>query len=220
MSTYEALLQAVRDNNPKFALRHTKEPEQQFLKRMLNDLADLTDEQFDAMPQEAQDWFNHAVNEELNKHKEVTPPDGFADGPSHDTGVRRTRSKIQSNEGEKPVMAETEQTAQTEQATTTDQVTAEKPTRKRAARVSSNGEVSDEFQRKAPFGGVRGGSRKEFSVRTLRALVIKDPDITVDDLVAKAHDAGEVYSRTTVNLARNQTLEMIRIAKEAGRWQE
>ena len=208
MSTYESLLEAVRDNNAKFALRHTKEPEQQFLKRMLNDLADLSDEQFDAMPQDAQDWFNHAVNEELNKHKEVTPPDGFADGPSADAGTRRTtRPKINGDESKMTDAEKTEAVADAD----------EKPRRKRAARNGSPSPTA-ETARKQPFGGARGGSRKEFSVRTLRKLVIEDPDITVDDLMAKATEAGEAYSRTTVSLARNQTLEMIETAKQAGHW--
>jgi len=211
MSTYENLLQAVRKNNDKFALRHTKEPEQQFLKRMLNDLADLTDEQFDEMPQDAQDWFNHAVNEELNKHKEVTPPDGFAEGPSHDTGTRRAmRPKI--NGGEDTKMSDAADNAEP---------AAEKPARKRAARNSGDRSVETSVgnDRKPPFGGARGGSRKEFSVRTLRKLVIENPDVSVDELMAKATDAGEVYSRTTVTLARNQALEMVEMAKQSGHWQ-
>ena len=209
MSTYESLLEGVRDANPKFALRHSKEPEQTFLKRMLNDLADLSDDQFDALPQEAQDWFNHAVNEELNKHKEVTPPDGFADAEPADKGVRR-RTRPVPNGGDEPKMTDAEETEAVANAD------AEKPARKRAARKSDN--EPEEVSRKAPFGGARGGARKEFSVRTIRKLVVEDPNITVDDLMAKATAAGEMYSRNTVNLARNQTLEMIEVAKQSGHW--
>lgn len=216
MSTYEALLKTVTDNNSKFAARHTKEPEQQYLKRMLNELADLSDEQFDELPQDAQDWFNHAVNEELNKHKEVTPPNGFADAVPADAGPRRRSRPVVTNSGEnEPAMTDADET---EQIAAADAKAAKTP-RKRAATGNGEGEPNSGPKRAAPFGGARGGSRKEFSVRTIRKLVIQDPSITVDTLMERATEAGETYSRNTVNLARNQTLEMIEVAKQSGHWQ-
>jgi hypothetical protein len=59
---------------------------------------------------------------------------------------------------------------------------------------------------------------KDFSVRTIRKLVISNPAITVNELMVAAKEAGNPLKRSTVRLARNQALDFIANAKESGHW--
>jgi hypothetical protein len=63
-------------------------------------------------------------------------------------------------------------------------------------------------------------ARKEFSVRTIRKLVIQNPSITVDELMEAAQKAGNPLKRATVRLARIQALDAIAVMKETGHWQD
>lgn len=248
MSVYDALFNAVTENKPDFAKPHTKEPEQQFLKRMLDHIADLSDAQFEALPEDAQNWFNFAVSEELNKRKEVTPPEGFAEAKMADEGPKKISRPVILNreqlQAQQPPQPEPEPerepvspqptpqpTPQPELVAAAPQPTAaapqwaqqpqngQEPPRKRRGRPPKNAtpQTVARPEPRRPFAGSHG-ARKEFSVRTLRQLVIENPTITTDMLMAKANESGEVFARTTVNAARNQTLEMIDVAKQMGHW--
>ena len=60
--------------------------------------------------------------------------------------------------------------------------------------------------------------RKEFSIRTIRKMVIHNPAITVQELMIAARQAGNPLKRSSVSLARRQALEMIQSARESGHW--
>jgi hypothetical protein len=59
--------------------------------------------------------------------------------------------------------------------------------------------------------------RKEFTVRSVRKIVIQNPAITVQELMEAAEKAGNPLARSTVSLARSQVL-LIAAAREAGHW--
>jgi hypothetical protein len=51
-------------------------------------------------------------------------------------------------------------------------------------------------------------------------MVIKDPTITIEELMAAAADAGQNFKSETAAAARRMALEFISVARKAGHWQD
>lgn len=58
LNLYEAALAAVREHDPNFAVRHNKENEQVFLKRLLGTLSEVAEGIWNALPEGVQTWYN------------------------------------------------------------------------------------------------------------------------------------------------------------------
>ena len=62
-------------------------------------------------------------------------------------------------------------------------------------------------------------ARKEgYTMRDLRRAVVKDPKITVDELIKEAEAANATFSRSSVNLALQTTRTVIELAREENHW--
>jgi len=240
MSIYESLLNAVRGSNPAFALQHAKESEQTYLKRILNEIADIPDDAFEAMPENAQLWFNFAVNKELNVQKPITPPEGMEPPPPEAPPKIQRARPIMNGSGDAqeaqpaapavaaPPVQSPPQRSVIEQApvppmppepppvaaappAAAEPPVAAEPSRKRQARGESKFERGKERKER---------KRKAFSVRSVRKMVVENPELSVDDLWDACERAGQDYTRSTIVLARGQALELINIVKETGHWRD
>ena len=76
MNIHAEVLKNVKIMNPKFKVQTAKEEDQAYLVRVLEALAGGTKEQFEAMPKEAQNWFDTAC-EAANEGKSMPLPEGF-----------------------------------------------------------------------------------------------------------------------------------------------
>lgn len=78
LTVYDHLLDAAKAVKADFAPKHAKEQVQDFYKRMVLVLADMSDEIWASLPEEAQLWFN-AATEAVNGNAEVAELPGFAE---------------------------------------------------------------------------------------------------------------------------------------------
>jgi len=240
MTTYETLLSTVRRHNPAFAVQHAKENEQAFLRRFLTEIASVPDDMFESMPENVQIWFNHAVTEELNAQRPVTAPEGMQPpAPEAPPKIQRARPIINGSGDPAQAAAQEAQAAPAPQPQApaqpepTQPVPHPEPTQPApheptpAPSAAPQAAPAQEVPRKRraareePAPKLRKQRvRKAFSMRSVRKMVVENPNLTIDDLWDACERAGEDYTRSTIVLARGQALEMMDIVKETGHWRD
>jgi hypothetical protein len=102
MTVYEEILEALK--NEDFLPWEEGEDAQSYLLRLIGAVSELPNEKWEALSQEAQDWFNTA-GEAVNNEEPAPPPPGFGfTKPEQKKGRKKSRSsrKESSENGEKP----------------------------------------------------------------------------------------------------------------------
>lgn len=84
-NVHQALLEAAQAHIPpgkkKFAPRAKSEALPAYLTRLVERIAEVPQEMFDAMPEPAQAWFNKSA-EDLNERRDLTAPEGIDPDPA------------------------------------------------------------------------------------------------------------------------------------------
>lgn len=75
-SVYDVLLSVGRSAQPKFPVLAAAETDADYLARLAQAVSSVSKEAFDAMPLEAQNWFDRAADA-LNGGSEIPLPDGY-----------------------------------------------------------------------------------------------------------------------------------------------
>jgi hypothetical protein len=188
----EALLRKKTATKPK-----VKEPREDFLIRLLEEVEKLSDDDWEKLGQEpggtaAQKWCNDAVDA---RKAENSLPDFVA--PDENGEVEEQEGDDE--EEEKAVVKKAKKVnARSAKAPPEDEDGA--PAKVKAAKVkaAANG----------PLDGIK--------VR-IKDLVIDEPHITLEDLLAKLSKGGDKMSRMTVSSVRSETRHTLRVLKQRGK---
>lgn len=89
--TYPALMDAARSHNQAFKPPHAQEDRQIFLKRLASTVAQLTDADFEALPEEAQKWHGDAVDH-INDATPLPPVPGMDEHLAAATPVKPAKA--------------------------------------------------------------------------------------------------------------------------------
>lgn len=220
ITTEEALLRKMVATKPK-----AKEPREDFLARLLDGVEKLEDKDWEKMGQEpggtaAQQWCNDAVDARKGE-KEL--PDFVA-------AADEEADAEDDAEGEADDVAEDEAE---DEAGAADDDEEDKPVKKAKAKVVAKTKVkakaakvakAEPEEKEAPAKSLRAKSAKlpsngpidGIKVR-IKDLVIDEPNIPLEDLLAKLSKGGDKMSRMTVSSVRSETRHTLRVLKQKGK---
>lgn len=194
-TVYDELLTAVQAADPAFADQGRKETTHAYMQRFVKGIAALDEETWNALSDEATEWNNTTVKA-IKAKKDYDLPEGFEDPeqpaepePEPEPAARPAAAR----KGAAPAPAAARPAARPAPA----------PAKKAAAAPAAR-------QARVPKEG--------YTMREMRRSVVKNPQITVDDLEAEATENGVEFSRNSINLALQTTRTVIDLAREEGYW--
>jgi len=215
ISQEEALLRDWTKTKPK-----GKEARQSFLNRLLDATEQLADEEWDKLGQEpggteAQNWSNNAVT----ARKEEKPlPDFIAasdeeeetEDEPHD--AEEAEEAEEAGEEEPAEKEEPKVKAKTTKAKSTKaKAPAKAPAAKPKPKVAAKEAAPKKLGKKAAPPSADG-----IKVR-IKAAVIDDPHIALDELLDKLSKGGAKMSRMTVASVRSETRHTLRVLQDMGK---
>lgn len=224
-----------------------KDDRQMWLKRLVTSVQEIEPDEWSALSQPAQEWYNAAV-EEIEDDKDISEPDDEAgsgeaeeenNGNTEDTEDEEggdNDGDDSDDSGEKePEPAPRRRGAKAEEA---------QPARGRAAAKSEKAEAepkrgsSKKGDAKATAEAKKGSSRREAdsdddksakkprassggkpagAQATIKRAIIENPMISMDDLVAAANKAGYQPTRIAISTIRSGMMQTLRIMKDMGK---
>jgi hypothetical protein len=206
-SLFAELLDFIHEHGDKSfpSQPHRKSTVQEYLGKLVQAVSDIDEKTFEAeLSPEAQDWANNGINA-LNDQKEVELPEGFEPPATSERQSRRERRG-----SEKTEAAAGKAEAGAAEGNGADSSTKESRAAARAARKAA----------KAEGGGEKGHKMRTpktgFTTRSLRKLVIQNPNISLDEMAAEAKKAGTEFARSTLTVVRQSALITCSIVKECG----
>ena len=236
LTVFDGLIDTAREHLPSFAEQGQREKAADFLRRLVSVLGEIPDETYDCLTDAERAWLDPAVLA-FNAQEDIAFPDGFVDAfvpvkaarptlVAPPAALARTRPVLA--RPEPPGVLVHEPTgdvddAPPEPAQPIRRVAAVPATAPAAAPPaaprrgrppgSRNGTTA-----RAPAEHVSRGPRsvKEgFTVRTVRRMIIENPDITVDELEKAAQAAGgDPLKRSTLVQQQMTTKNVIAIYEE------
>lgn len=194
-TVFQALLNFVHEHGDTDfpSTPNRKEKPQAYLEKFVQAISDVDEKTFDENVDEAaQEWFAAAVNA-MNANEEVTAPEGF-EVPAA-TSKRAERATLKQNKEAAKAEAEAGEGE------------AEKPKRKRREKAEAEAGPRGHRMRKAKAG---------FTTRSLRRLVIENPEISLEEMDRVAKEAGATFARSTLTVVRQSALITCSIVRECG----
>jgi hypothetical protein len=178
-----------------------------YIENLMEGVSNLDKEDWDGLSEDARNWYNDAVRA-TQAEEEFEFPEGFApkDAPPMKKAVAENTASEEEGESE---TAEDDET-QTEDAGEEDAA----PAKKTRGRPRGNGKVKEKKEPSERKSRVSPG----FTLRTIRRMVVKNPDITVAELQKAAADEGIQYTTGSLQMAVQSTKIVVGIVKETGHW--
>jgi hypothetical protein len=180
------------------------ESRQKYLRRLHDDVKDMDDDEWEALSDGAQKWYNQAADARNDKED---LPDFAGVTAEEDDEVAKTTSKKES--GDKPAAAsKTDKPSKTSKpAAAADNGGDEAPAKKKAAAGKPEKSESKPSRSEAKGDGIK---------MRIKRLVIKNPKTTVEDLMTALEKNGDTMSRFTVSAVRSETRHTIKVLKDLG----
>ncbi|MBO0736425.1 MAG: hypothetical protein J2P48_07635 [Alphaproteobacteria bacterium] len=237
---YDHLLGLVNKRS-KFAPLTEKETDRSYLSRLTHAVSGSTKDDFDAMPEEAQEWFDLAA-EALNEERpEVPVPDGYDremilhPPPPAKPKIGRPKAAAKERaETEERALEQVERVVEAEQASVHPEST-ERPEKQPAASTKSTEgtkRAADTGARTATAKRTAGGrfaaNRKSQPLAVndgaaistmIRRLVVADEKAPVDQIAKLMKQRFKVdmsKRKTTISTVRYDTIATLRVIKEYG----
>jgi hypothetical protein len=186
----------------------TKEGEsrQKYLRRLHDDVKDMDDDEWEALSDSAQKWYNQAADARNNK--EDLPDFAGATAEEDDEVAKTTSTK---DSGDKPAASKTNKASKTTKAAATADNDGDEPVSKKKA--AAKPEKSESKSESKPS---RSEAKGDGIKMRIKRLVIKNPTTTVDDLMTALEKNGDTMSRFTVSAVRSETRHTIKVLKDLG----
>lgn len=184
---------ASADKSEKFKGRGKSETLADYLARLVERIAEVPQEVFDTMSQEAQTWYNEAVDL-LNEEKELPVPPGMdIEGETEvKSSTRKAPAKGKADKAEKK---------------------AKEPKAKKEKVVKVPKEKLVGLARVRPREGASIG-------RTIRAALIEDQSLSADDLRAALDKAGfKDVNKSTISTMTADILRTLYVAADMGKFE-
>lgn len=215
------------------------EDRQNFLARLLQKSQDLENDAWEDLTEAAQRWVNEATkadnddseipdfdaldedgeDEEEGEDKKSTKKAGTKkkgkanDEDEEDDGgksSKRKRSRSDDDEGEEDSSSGDEEDGDEEDNEEEEAMASKKAAAKKGGKAKTK--EKEATKTKSAPKSAKGASMR----RTLKQIVVKNPKITVDDLVEKLEDKGFKPSKVTVGSIRADTRDTMTILVDAG----
>lgn len=184
-----------------------KEGRQDFLYRLITAAGDseiLTDELWDKLSTAAQKWINKSV-EAHKAGKEIPEPDEA----DEDDSSEQTEAEVEAEADTEEVTAEGE----TEGSEETEPEEEVKPAKAaKAAKEVKEPKAPAKAAKKAESGEARPPSSR----RRMKEIIIRNPGMTAEEVLAQLNEEGLTPSKMTVNTTRNETKDTMKIILELG----
>lgn len=195
MTSHQALLSSAKAHNDKFAAQGKTETRDAYLRRLVSATSELSDDDFKALPEGAQDWFNRCATA-FNEQENPTIPDldGF--------------------DGEQP----------SGEAGTGPEVV-DKPARGRGRRARGDKSADADGQTPPAGAtasrSTTGVAKQKGVVRLVREFMITNPKSTNEELMeqCKANGLADV-KLSSVSLTRVDALAFFRVLRDMGKLPE
>jgi len=196
ITTEEALLRKLTSTKPQ-----SKEPRQEFLGRLLEEVQKLGDDEWEKLGQEpggtaAQQWCNNSVD----ARKADSPLPDFV--PPDEDGEQDPGDEEEDEDVAKKVKAKAK---------------AAKPSKKaKKAKAAGDDDKPSKSRATKARPGNMNGPVEGIKVR-IKDLVIDEPNIGLEDLLVKLSKGGDKMSRMTVSSVRSETRHTLRVLKQKGK---
>jgi hypothetical protein len=194
LTVFDELLTAVQTVDPAFADQGRKETTHAYMQRFVKGIAAVDEDTWNALSDEATEW-NNATVKAIKAKKEYDLPEGFED-PEADAGGADPEVEPEDPPARRPA-----------------------PAKKGAAPAApARPAPAPAKKAAAPAARQQRTLKDGYTMREMRRAVVKNPNMTVDDLEAEATENGVEFSRNSINLALQTTRTVIDLAKEEGHW--
>jgi hypothetical protein len=179
--------------------------------------ATLDDDAWNSLSEEAQNWFNEAV-ECVNQEKETPPFPGeakAAKGKEEKPAAKKEAAKPAAKPAakakakkEEPADDKAESDAE-EEADAEDEKPAKaaKPAKEKAAKAEKPAKAAKEVK-----------ERKPSSVNRIRELAVETPDATYEQVLASAREEGLTVADATVAAVFADTHKTLRVVRDSGKF--
>lgn len=186
------------------------ESRQEFLERLVtnsNEHFEKNEEAWDEQPQATQSWLNAAVKA-LDAGKEIVDPDEVDEESEDDAEEETDDTDAQSDEGESNEEEE-EMTTAAETATTTKKKKAA-PAKK--AKPAKKATPKKEKTKKSNGAASRGTGAQT----VIKQIMLKNPNISTDELIEKLASKGLKPTKVAVTSIRSGMRHTLNVMKDAG----
>jgi hypothetical protein len=167
---------------------HRDDTVQSYLEKLVQAVAEIPETDFDDEIGDAgHTWTNESIAN-MNESKELSIPEGFV-------------APVQAKRGRRPKVAANGEAAEAKEA---------KPKREKKVREKKEREPRE------ARGHVMRKPKGGFTTRSLRRLVIENPNISLDEMDKQARAAGAEFARSTLTVVRQSALITCSIVRECG----